>query len=253
MVGEALKRHQILDAQIGVLPGIDRQGQVRIRLAAAMPREMLAGGGHAGALHAVHVGLGQCGHHLRIAVEGAVADDRAHTPVQVEHRREAEIDVHGAQLGRHQPAGGLGQAQGTLGILLVDLAETPAGWQPCETLAEALHPPPLVVHGHQQARMTQGMNLLDQRGNLFRRFVVSRKQDQPARQRVAQAFAVLGRQRLALDVEHDRTERHGQARMVTGVPAGTRSNSSTMSRLHILMQPREPGIPIGSSSGQPWI
>jgi hypothetical protein len=34
-----------------------------------------------------------------IAVEGAVADDAAGAPVEVEHRREGQIDAAGAQLG----------------------------------------------------------------------------------------------------------------------------------------------------------
>src|SRR5262249_30198754 len=41
--------------------------------------------------------------------------------------------------------------------------------------------------------------------------------------------------------------------ILTGVPAGTRSNSSTISALRIRMQPIEPGAPMGTESGLPWI
>ena len=43
------------------------------------------------------------------------------------------------------------------------------------------------------------------------------------------------------------------SRIRTSVPAGTRSNSSTTSRLRMRMQPWEPGTPRVTSSGVPWM
>jgi hypothetical protein len=44
-----------------------------------------------------------------------------------------------------------------------------------------------------------------------------------------------------------------QPRMLTSVPALTRSNNSSRSLLRIRMQPMDPGLPISTLSGLPWI
>src|SRR5205085_9117007 len=98
------------------------------------------------------------------------------------------------------------------------------------------------------------MNLIDQRTHLFGRLVVARKQDHAAHERMQQAFAFFGSERLARNIEHDGAQRHWIYPLITtGVPAGTRSKSLISSALRILIQPREHATTIGSSSGQPWM
>ena len=63
---------------------------------------------HAGLQQAVHQALGEHRDDARVAVEGAVADHAAAAVVEVEHRREAEVDAAGAQLGAEHVAGGGG-------------------------------------------------------------------------------------------------------------------------------------------------
>jgi len=54
-------------------------------------------------------GLGQHRDHVRVASESPIADDAAAAVVQVEHRRKAQIDPAGPQLGRQHMAGGGGR------------------------------------------------------------------------------------------------------------------------------------------------
>src|SRR2546430_7817327 len=44
------------------------------------------------------------------------------------------------------------------------VTDTPRGRQQGESLAEALHPPALVIHGHDERRRALGMNRADQCG-----------------------------------------------------------------------------------------
>ena len=64
-----------------------------------MTGKVLAHRAHARLVQAQHQGMTQLGHRVRVAVEGAVADHCAVAVVQVEHRREAEIEPMRRKLG----------------------------------------------------------------------------------------------------------------------------------------------------------
>ncbi len=161
----------------------------------AVPRKVLAAVGHAGAQQTVHQALGQHRDDARIAVEGAVADHAAAAEIEIEHRRETQVDAAGAQLGAEHMAD-CGCRIG--GIECVDhpaLAEHAHRRQVREAVAaEALHPATLVVDAHQHVRPL-GLDLCDELGELAPVLPVAREQDQPAGQRVAQATPVIGGQR----------------------------------------------------------
>jgi len=162
--------------------------------------------------------------------------------------------IHGAQLGRHQPAGGLGQAPAAFRILVVHLAEARDRRQAGEAFAEALYPSALMVHGHEQRRLAQLVDFAHQCLDLCGGLVVAREQNHPAGERMPETLTLLGGERESRHIQHHRAERHASsAMMCTRVPMGTRSNSSIRSRLRIFTQPCEPSMPILSSSGQPWI
>jgi hypothetical protein len=94
---------------------VDRNLDMRIGRDEAMSRKVLAAIAHAHLQHAVHRALGQQCHHARVAVKAAVADDAAAAVVEIEHRRKAEVDARGAQLGGKHLARrrcGLGGAHG---------------------------------------------------------------------------------------------------------------------------------------------
>jgi hypothetical protein len=113
--GEALGDQQLVGThvveQVGIGAAIFRQGVMRIGHHPAVPGKMLAHGAHAGAAHTRGEAPGQPRDDLGIAVERAVADDLAEAVVEVQHWRKAEVHARRAQLGRHQPATGLGQLQ----------------------------------------------------------------------------------------------------------------------------------------------
>ena len=75
-------------------------------LTIAVPGEVFAAVAHARLQQAVHQTLGEHRDDARIAMEGAIADHAAAAVVEVEHRREAEVDAAGAQFAAKHVAGG---------------------------------------------------------------------------------------------------------------------------------------------------
>ena len=131
--------------QIGELAPIHRQRHVRIRHHRTMAGEMLGDRRHARLAHAGEVRGRQRRDRLRMAVKGAIADDLAHAIIQIDARREAEIDPGGAQFARHEPPDRVGQAQGVAAVLVEPPAEQARRGQPREPVAEALYAAALVV------------------------------------------------------------------------------------------------------------
>ena len=94
----------------------------------------------------------------RVAVEGAVADHAAAAVVEVEHRREAEVDAAGAQLGAEHVAGGGGGSIARMApvpraaaVVHPHLAERAHRRQVREAVgAKALHAAAFVVDADQQ-------------------------------------------------------------------------------------------------------
>src|SRR5690606_12839821 len=101
------------------------------------------------------------------------------------------------------------------------------------------------------------MDFLHQRLQLRQVVEIAGEQDHAAHLRMAKDLALFRAQCIAADAQHDLPERHGlvllHSRIRTGVYTGTRSNSSMSSALRMRMQPAEPGTPMRSVSGQPWM
>ncbi len=135
--------------------------------------------------------------------------------VEVEHRREAEVDAAGAQLGAEHVAGGCGGIGGGQRILHPHLAKHAHRRQVREAVgAEALHAPAFVVDADEQV----GPDRLDLRGELDEGAPVgpvAREQDHAAHQRMREAAAVVGVQRGAGDVEDDGAVTHRVSRVST--------------------------------------
>ena len=194
---------------------VGRHRDMAVGLGPAVAREVLAAVGHAGLQQALHQAARQRRGHPRVAVEGAVADDAAAAVVQVEHRREAQVDAAGAQLGRQHPAGGAGHVAGgqravafALGrVVHPALAEGAHRRQVGEAVAaEALHPAALVVDADHDVGPDR-LDLGHQPGQLRAVLPVAAEQDQAAGERMRQAAAVVVVQRQAGDIEHDRRMR----------------------------------------------
>src|SRR5690606_25493507 len=140
-------------------------------------------------------------------------------------------------------------------ILVVQMTERARRRQPEKRLVEALHAPALVIDRDEQRRLAHRVNLLDEPLELLAALEVALEQDHARDERRAQPFALVGVDRSPFEVDHQRAQGHWRLssfhEITTGVRTGTRSNSSTISALRILMQPIELGTPIGASSGAP--
>ncbi|EXI91481.1 MAG: hypothetical protein AW12_01252 [Candidatus Accumulibacter sp. BA-94] len=170
-----------------------------------MAGEMLATGGHAGAMQAIDQRRGEFADRPRVAVESAVADDRAAPPIEVENRRKRQVDPAGAQLGRQHVTDAPRRQRRRLGLPIPQLAEAAHRRQAGETAAAALYPAPLVVDTNQQRRRAQRMHFGGQPRQLLRRLVVACEEDQAADQRVPQALSFQLGEAAAGKVDHQRT------------------------------------------------
>ena len=102
---EPAVRQQVV-AELGPVAPIYRQRLVRIRDHGAVTGKMFGGGGHAGVLHAGHVGERELRHGFGLGMERAIADDLADAVVEIDAGRERQVDAVRAQLGGHEPAHG---------------------------------------------------------------------------------------------------------------------------------------------------
>ncbi len=138
----------------------------------------------------------------------AIADDRTAPPVEVEHRREAEVDAVRAQLGSEHVAERGRHAAGLQYVAVPQLAEPAHRRQTREPAAEPLHAPAFVVDRNQQWRIAQRVDLGRQPKQLRRRLEVTSEQDHHADQRVHQPLALARRQLETVDADDHRSGRH---------------------------------------------
>ncbi|MNK95359.1 hypothetical protein D3C87_1155930 [compost metagenome] len=183
---------------------IDWHGHVRIGLDEAMTREMLAAVAHAGQQQAVREMVGQHRYHPRIGVKRAVTDHGAAAMVEIEHRREAQVDVARAQFGRQHVAARNGDLGGRHHIAIPQFAESCHRWQMREAIGLGpLYAATFMVDADQHV-FAHSANRPRQRGQLGARLEIPREQDHAARQRMGDTTHVLGIELLANHVEHHR-------------------------------------------------
>ena len=164
---------------------------MRVRLGVAVPREMLGHGGDPALRKTAHETCAERAHGGRIEVQRTVADHRAAAVIQVQHRREAEIDAMRAELRRDDVAdGGRGLAR-HVAVAVPELAERAHRRDGSEALAEALHATTLVVDAYRQRRLALALDIGGQLRQLLRVLVVAREENHGARRRMANALAVL--------------------------------------------------------------
>ena len=156
-----------------------------------MTGEVLTHRRHAGALHAGHEGTSEIGDHLGVVVESAVPDDLVEAAINVQHRREAQVDAHCAKLGGHQPAPLVRDKSGAAGLCAVKHAEAGRGGKSGESVAQPLDAPALLVHGNQQVGIAQPVNVQSQRLELLQRGMVAGKQNNTAHQRMPEPFTLF--------------------------------------------------------------
>ena len=99
---------------------------------------------------------------VRVEVQRAVADHALRAVVEVEHRREAEVDAVRAELGADHVGR---RARGLFRRSRSRSHSRPSsriGGMRGEALAEALHPPAFVVDADRQRRLALALDVLDE-------------------------------------------------------------------------------------------
>ena len=134
---------------------------------------------------------------IGIAMQRAIADDRALAVVEIEDRREAEIDARGAKLGGDRPAQARGFARRAGDIAVPPLAQRAHRRYRREAVAKALHPSAFVIDGDQQRRLAQRADRGGQPASWRGRLEIAREQDDAARR--ADARGARGRPPTAPD------------------------------------------------------
>ncbi len=220
---ERRERDEILGGDGGEAALVARQLVVRIRGDVAVPGKVLADRRHPLRAKSGDEGRGEMRRGVGIAMERAIADHAACAMVEVEHRREREIDAMVGKLARDRGADPVRFPRRPGDIAIPSLAQRAHRRDRGEALAKALHAPAFMVDADQELRVAHAPDRCRQRRELRRRRVVPREQDHAAGRRMRQAGAVGRRQFEPLDAVHHGAERqrsHGASRF----PAASRSS-----------------------------
>jgi hypothetical protein len=173
----------------------------------SVPRKMLADRSHAAVAQTADQSCAQRADSDRVEMQRPVADHRASAVIQVEHRREAEIQPVGRQLGGNDIARGPCRRLARLSVAIPQAAQCPHGGKRGEALAEPLHPSALVVHADEQVRLTQRVDLLGERLQLRGVLEIAGEQDDATGSGVQQPAAVVVVQGRACRIQDHRTQR----------------------------------------------
>ena len=141
-------------------------------------------------------------------MQRAVADHAADAVVDVDAGREGQVDAADAQFRRHQPAELAREREPFRTLHGKSTADVAQRRQARETLAETLHPPALLVHGDEERRRADRVDLRREARELLGALVVAREEDDAAHLRVREQVALLRLDRDAREVHHHRPERH---------------------------------------------
>ncbi|APC20792.1 hypothetical protein BME99_10230 [Pseudomonas protegens] len=198
LLAQTSKGQQVLGADFIQTALVIGDRHMGVGLGPAVPGKVLAGSGHAGAVHTADKRTGEQRRLFGVALESPAAHHRAALVIKVQYRGEAQVQPHRQHLGGHDPATLLGQV---LGIRIV--GQSTHGRQAHKALAQTLHPTALLVHGQQQVRANRP-NRRAQLPHLARMFDIAGKDDQPTDLRLAQELAIFGRQPGTGDVHHQR-------------------------------------------------
>ena len=128
--------------------------------------------------------------------------------VEIEHRREGQVDPASTQLGSERQADLTCRRNRRLRVVVPPVAEPAHRRHACKCIAATLHAPAFVVDGDQQRWRAQAMNRRAEGCELLRIDIVAGEQDRAADQRMAQAFALFRGQFGTGDIDHQRAVIH---------------------------------------------
>src|SRR4051812_20846776 len=117
---------------------------------------MLAYGPHAGRMQAPYKGRTERADRFGRGMERAIANYRAGAVVEVENRRETEIDAMRRELGADCMTSTLGCSHRRRAITIPEFAKTPHGRNGRESVPEPLDPAAFMVDANEQFGRAQG-------------------------------------------------------------------------------------------------
>ena len=137
-------------------------------------------------------------------MKGTIADRAAHTVVEIQHRREAQIDTMREQLRGEDVAGRTCRIERCEMIVIPHLPQRAHCRQAGEAIgAKPLHTSTFMIDRNHKRGVPQTMDFGRECSELFRSGEVACEQDDPADQRIAQALALVVVEFRAGNVEHD--------------------------------------------------
>ena len=141
----------------------------------AVTRKVLADRRHARGRESLHDAGAERADRVGVEVQRTVADGRAGSVVEVEHRREAEIDAVGGKLRGDDVGGAARRLARRLAVAVPELAELSHRRNRRETFAKSLYSPALVVDADRQRRRALAFQVLTQGEQLLRILIVPGK------------------------------------------------------------------------------
>src|SRR6266446_1160465 len=141
----------------------------------AVTRKVLADRRHARGRESLHDAGAERANRFGVEVQRTVADGRAGAVIEVEHRREAEIDAVGGQLRAHDVGGAARRLARRVAVAVPELAELSHRRNRREPFPKSLYAPAFVVYTDRQRRLTQAFQVLTQGEQLLRIVIIPGK------------------------------------------------------------------------------
>ena len=179
----------------------------------------------------------QHGDDPRVRMKRPVADDAAAPPVEVEHRREAEVDAMRTKLRSKYVAERGGDATGLQYVAVPKFTQAPHRRQARKASAEPLHASAFVVDRDQQRGIAQRVDFGRQPAKLLRGLEVAREQDHHADQRMCQPIAIFRGQLQPIDADDHGANRHAPSSASAMAYAMANRRSSVMDTCSFSLRP----------------
>ena len=189
--------------QVAVINGERRMG---VGARSPVGGEVLGRHGHARSIGAGGKFGAQDAHYRRAGMQRSVADHLGQLQVQVHHRREAQIDIQRSQFRGHEPAECARGLQRLLRVAVMEAPKRPHRRQLRKRSAESLHSTAFVIHGHQQRRVTGGVDFGHQPTKLSEVPVVAGKEDHAPNRGRQQPRTLFGVELGPLEIDHQRPQ-----------------------------------------------
>src|SRR5207244_9124281 len=161
------------------------------------------------------------------------ADDRAHAEIEIQHRREAEIDAAIGEFIGDQPTPLLGLRKRIVAVHVIRFTQLAHRRNAREAVAKALHASTLVVDSDQKRRRAHRTDVTREARQLGPRNVIACKENCAADERMREPITIGGSEDRSPNAEHHSAARELEPHQRDAVAASRNSDflSRTASRM----------------------